>query len=128
MADDPTIVHVTGLQKRYKKHVAVNGVDLTITKGEIYGLIGPDGSGKSSVMKAIAGVLTYDSGSVEVFGTLVDSERAAERVKERIGFLPQGLGSTCILTSRSRKTSISLRASGWFLIKTWPNGKPDYWP
>ena len=50
MADDPTIVHVTGLQKRYKKQVAVNGVDLTITKGEIYGLIGPDGSGKSSVM------------------------------------------------------------------------------
>ena len=92
MADDPTIVHVTGLQKRYKKHVAVNGVDLTITKGEIYGLIGPDGSGKSSVMKAIAGVLSYDSGSVEVFGTFVDSERAAERVKERIGFLPQGLG------------------------------------
>ena len=92
MADDPTIVHVTGLQKRYKKHVAVNGVDLTIMKGEIYGLIGPDGSGKSSVMKAIAGVLTYDSGSVQVFGTLVNSERAAERVKERIGFLPQGLG------------------------------------
>ena len=58
--------------------MAVNGVDLTITKGEIYGLIGPDGSGKSSVMKAIAGVLTYDSGSVEVFGTFVDSERAAE--------------------------------------------------
>jgi ABC-2 type transport system ATP-binding protein len=92
MENDATIVHVTRLEKRYKKHVAVNGVDLTITKGEIYGLIGPDGSGKSSVMKAIAGVLTYDSGSVEVFGTLVDSERAAERVKERIGFLPQGLG------------------------------------
>ena len=71
MADDPTIVHVTALQKRYKKHVAVDGVDLTITKGEIYGLIGPDGSGKSSVMKAIAGVLTYDSGSVQVFGTFV---------------------------------------------------------
>jgi ABC-2 type transport system ATP-binding protein len=78
--------------KRYKKHVAVNGVDLTIEKGEIYGLIGPDGAGKSSLMKAIAGVLTYDGGAVEVFGTLVDSERAAERVKQRIGFLPQGLG------------------------------------
>ena len=37
-------------------------------------------------------MLTYDSGSVQVFGTFVDSERAAERVKERIGFLPQGLG------------------------------------
>jgi drug efflux transport system ATP-binding protein len=92
MTNDSTIVRVTGLQKRYKKQVAVNGVDLMITKGEIYGLIGPDGSGKSSVMKAIAGVLTYDGGEVEVFGTLVDSERAAERVKERIGFLPQGLG------------------------------------
>ncbi len=87
-----TIVTVSGFVKRYKKHLAVDGVDLTVHKGEIYGLIGPDGSGKSSLMKAIAGVLTYDKGSVEVFGTLVDSERAAERVKQRIGFLPQGLG------------------------------------
>ena len=52
-----TIVRVSGFVKRYKKHVAVNGVDLTIQKGEIYGLIGPDGAGKSSLMKAIAGVL-----------------------------------------------------------------------
>jgi ABC-2 type transport system ATP-binding protein len=89
---DSSIVRVTQFVKRYKKHVAVDGVDLTIEKGEIYGLIGPDGAGKSSLMKAIAGVLTYDDGAVEVFGTLVDSERAAERVKQRIGFLPQGLG------------------------------------
>lgn len=43
-------------------------------------------------MKALAGVLQYDGGSAEVFGTVVDSERAAEQVKPRIGFLPQGLG------------------------------------
>lgn len=86
------IVRVSQFVKRYKKHVAVDGIDLEIRKGEIYGLIGPDGSGKSSLMKAIAGVLTYDGGTVEVFGTIVDSERAAERVKQRIGFLPQGLG------------------------------------
>ena len=92
VSSDQPIVKVAGFVKRYKKHVAVNGVDLTIEKGEIYGLIGPDGAGKSSLMKAIAGVLTYDGGAVEVFGTLVDSERAAERVKRRIGFLPQGLG------------------------------------
>jgi ABC-2 type transport system ATP-binding protein len=92
VSSDQTIVKVAGFVKRYKKNVAVNGVDLTIEKGEIYGLIGPDGSGKSSLMKAIAGVLTYDGGAAEVFGTLVDSERAAERVKQRIGFLPQGLG------------------------------------
>ncbi|MGZ8386344.1 MAG: ATP-binding cassette domain-containing protein, partial [Nitrospira sp.] len=87
-----TIINVSGFVKRYRKHVAVKGVDIRIRKGEIYGLIGPDGAGKSSLMKAIAGVLTYDEGTVEVFGTLVDSEREAERVKERIGFLPQGLG------------------------------------
>ena len=86
------VVRVSQFVKRYKKHVAVDGVDLTIRKGEIYGLIGPDGSGKSSLMKAVAGVLTYDAGAVEVFGTVVDSERSAERIKPRIGFMPQGLG------------------------------------
>ncbi len=90
-APDP-IVRVSHFVKRYKKHVAVDGVDLEVRRGEIYGLIGPDGAGKSSLMKAIAGVLTYDSGSVEVCGTVVDSERTAERVKQRLGFLPQGLG------------------------------------
>lgn len=86
------VIRVSRFVKRYKKHNAVDGLDLTVNKGEIYGLIGPDGAGKSSLMKAIAGVLTYEEGSAEVFGTVVDSERAAEQVKERIGFLPQGLG------------------------------------
>lgn len=88
---DP-VVRVSAFAKRFKKHVAVRDVDLTIRRGEIYGLIGPDGAGKSSLMKAIAGVLAYEEGTVEVFGVTVDSERAAERVKPRIGFLPQGLG------------------------------------
>jgi len=43
-------------------------------------------------MKAIAGVLTYDDGKVEVFGIRLDSEAAAEKIKGRIGFMPQGLG------------------------------------
>ncbi len=86
------IVRVSGFVKRYKRHVAVEGVDLTVCSGEIYGLIGPDGAGKSSLLKAIAGVLAYEAGTVEVFGVTVDSQRAAERVKGRLGFLPQGLG------------------------------------
>ena len=86
------VVRVSGFVKRYKQHRAVNGLDFRVHRGEIYGLIGPDGAGKSSVMKAIAGVLGYEEGSVDVFGTLLDSERAAEQVKRRIGFLPQGLG------------------------------------
>ena len=92
MLDDATIVRVTGFKKRYKTCLAVDGVDLAVGRGEIYGLIGPDGAGKSSLMKAVAGVLSYDAGVVEVFGTAIDSEQAAERVKGRLGFMPQGLG------------------------------------
>ncbi|MDF0642454.1 MAG: ATP-binding cassette domain-containing protein [Nitrospira sp.] len=92
MSHDVPVVRVSGLVKRYKRHEAVSGVDLTVKPGEIYGLIGPDGAGKSSLMKAIAGVLSYEEGRIEVFGMLVDSERTAEAVKPRLGFLPQGLG------------------------------------
>ena len=86
------VVQVQGFHKRYRKHVAVEGVDLSINSGEIYGLIGPDGAGKSSLMKAIAGVLSFEGGEVQVFGVRIDSEAAAEKVKGRIGFMPQGLG------------------------------------
>ena len=86
------LVRVTALEKQYRKHKAVQGIDLSIRQGEIYGLIGPDGAGKSSVMKVIAGVLSYEAGVVEVFGVKVDSEPAAEKIKHRLGFLPQGLG------------------------------------
>ncbi|MEP7152390.1 MAG: ATP-binding cassette domain-containing protein, partial [Nitrospira sp.] len=87
-----TVVRVSQFVKHYKQYVAVQGVDLEIKRGEIYGLIGPDGAGKSSLMKAIAGVLSYEGGTVEVFGATVDSEQSAERIKEKTGFLPQGLG------------------------------------
>lgn len=86
------VVRVRGFGKNYGRQIAVREVDLDVRPGEIYGIIGPDGAGKSSLMKAIAGVLTYDAGTVEVFGVSVDSEASAERVKDRLGFLPQGLG------------------------------------
>lgn len=86
------IITVQKLSKHYRKHLAVDAVSLSINAGEIYGLIGPDGAGKSTLMKAIAGVLTYDSGQLTVFGEKIDSEAAAEKVKNRIGFMPQGLG------------------------------------
>ncbi|MGB5229901.1 MAG: ATP-binding cassette domain-containing protein [Desulfoprunum sp.] len=90
--DDPPVVRVREFVKRYSKLTAADGVSLDIRRGEIYGLIGPDGAGKSSLMKAIAGVLSFEGGSVEVFGQTIDSEAAAEKVKGRLGFMPQGLG------------------------------------
>lgn len=87
-----TAIRVEDFVKRYGKRLAADGLALEVMRGEIYGLVGADGAGKSSLMKAVAGVLAFDGGAVDVFGTRIDSARAAERVKQRIGFLPQGLG------------------------------------
>ncbi|MFN8991639.1 MAG: ATP-binding cassette domain-containing protein [Betaproteobacteria bacterium] len=86
------VVAVERLGKRYRRAVALQAVSLTVPRGQLYGLIGPDGAGKSSLLKAVAGVLSYEEGAVRVFGKLIDSERAAEDVKARLGFMPQGLG------------------------------------
>lgn len=86
------VIGVRAFSKSYGKHVAVQSVTLSVAPGQIYGLIGADGAGKSSLMKAIAGVLTYDEGEIEVFGQAIDSEKNAEKVKDKVGFMPQGLG------------------------------------
>jgi ABC-2 type transport system ATP-binding protein len=92
-AGDPAAtVRVEGFSKKYGNRVAVHDVGFRLRRGEIFGLIGPDGAGKSSVIKAVAGVLSFDRGQIDVLGVRIDSERSAERVKERIGFMPQGLG------------------------------------
>lgn len=92
MVSASPVVRVRGLIKHYGEKHAVRGVNLEVKKGEIFGVIGPDGSGKSTILKTVAGVLAFDAGCVEVLGTNIDSEAAAERVKARIGFMPQGLG------------------------------------
>ncbi len=92
LVNEQAVINITGLCKSYKKKLAINSVDLTVKRGEIYGLIGPDGAGKSSLMKAIAGVLSFEQGTLNVFGVNVDSEKAAEKIKGRLGFMPQGLG------------------------------------
>jgi ABC-2 type transport system ATP-binding protein len=87
-------VRVNGVSKKYGKYLALQNVNLNVPRGEFAGFIGPDGSGKSTLMKAIAGLLTYDDGVIEVFGTPIDSEKSAEKVRNRIGFMPQGLGQS----------------------------------
>jgi len=85
-------VEVKHFGKRYKKTKAVCDVSLSIEAGEIYGLIGPDGAGKSTLMQAVSGVLRYDKGEIYLFGQLIDSDKSAEKIKHLIGFMPQGLG------------------------------------
>ncbi|MCX7822840.1 MAG: ATP-binding cassette domain-containing protein [Syntrophobacterales bacterium] len=86
------VVKVWQLSKAYRNHRAIENVSLEIRRGEIFGLIGPDGAGKSTLMKIVAGVLSFDKGTVRVFDIDLNSETSAERIKQRIGFMPQGLG------------------------------------
>jgi ABC-2 type transport system ATP-binding protein len=88
----PALVRVEDLQKAYARGriKAVDGVSFNVHKGRVYGLIGPDGSGKTSVLQVLAGVLAADAGRAEVAG--IDVRRQPEAVKPLIGYMPQGLG------------------------------------
>jgi ABC-2 type transport system ATP-binding protein len=86
------VIDVRGLAKTYARGRirAVRDVSFAVAPGEVFGLIGPDGAGKTSVLQALAGVLAVDGGTATVAG--VDAIRDPERVKPLIGYMPQGLG------------------------------------
>ena len=80
-------IDVRGLRKSFADIVACDGVDLSVSRGEIVGLVGPDGAGKTTTMRLLAGILIADEGVVNVAGC--DVRRDPESVKARIGYLPQ---------------------------------------
>jgi ABC-type multidrug transport system ATPase subunit len=86
----PPIIAVHDLAKMYGTSPAVRGISFTIRAGEVFGLLGPDGAGKSSLMQILAGVLRPNGGAATVAGQ--DVVANPEAVKTRIGFMPQGLG------------------------------------
>ena len=85
------MLKINGLEKYYGSFKAVNGLDLEIEKGEIFGFIGPNGAGKSTTMKIISGLLTPDSGKVYVDG--IDAIKNNRKLKEKIGYMPDFFGA-----------------------------------
>jgi ABC-2 type transport system ATP-binding protein len=61
------LIRVQNLVKRYKEVLALDHFDLEVHEGEILGLLGPNGSGKTTAINCILSLLTYDKGSIEVF-------------------------------------------------------------
>ncbi len=86
----PPIIEVHELAKSYRQSPAVQGISFAIQAGEVFGLLGPDGAGKSSLMQMLSGVLRPSSGEATVAGHDVIAD--PEAVKSRIGYMPQGLG------------------------------------
>ena len=82
-----SVLSVQGLTKRFKANTAVDHLNLTLAPGEIYGLVGPDGAGKTTTLRILAGLLAPDEGTAQVDG--LDVQREREQVKTRIGYVPQ---------------------------------------
>ena len=85
----PTI-RVNGLSKRFGVVHAVRGVDFEVMAGEIFGLVGPDGAGKTTTMRMLAGVLRPDAGTLSIDG--IDVARDPESAKRHLSYMPQRFG------------------------------------
>lgn len=68
------VLKTYGLTKKYKKHLAVNDADMTICRGDIYGFVGENGSGKTTIIRLITGLIFANEGRFELFGTPNDSK------------------------------------------------------
>ena len=76
-------IEVRDLTKRYGKLEAVRGIDFEVRRGEIFGLIGPDGAGKTSTFQILAGVMEATSGDANIFG------KPAREMRSQTGYLTQ---------------------------------------
>lgn len=86
----PPAVATTGLTKHFPGITAVDGLTFDVNAGEIFGLVGPDGAGKTTTLRMLAGVLTPDGGSATVAGA--DIVRDPEAAKARLSYMPQRFG------------------------------------
>jgi ABC-2 type transport system ATP-binding protein len=81
------IIRTQGLTKVFKATHAVDSLDLSVLPGTLFGLVGPDGAGKTTTLRILAGLLDITEGTAEVAG--FDLEKESEAVKGRIGYMAQ---------------------------------------
>ncbi len=81
------VLDLREITRRFGSKTVVDGVSLTVARGEIFGLLGPNGSGKSTLIRMLCGVLELSGGSARVLG--YDVARDAEAIKRRIGYMSQ---------------------------------------
>ncbi len=84
----PLAIRTEGLTRRFGNHVAVNNVGLAVPHGAVYGFLGPNGSGKTTTIRLLLGLMRPHEGSVELFGELMP--KAAGDALARVGTLVEG--------------------------------------
>ena len=83
------VIHVENLVKRYGGLIALDHFGLDVAEGEILGLLGPNGSGKTTAINCILSLLKYDKGTIEVFGQKMTPE--SYNLKRQIGVIMQNV-------------------------------------
>lgn len=83
------ILEIEALHKKYRRLVAVDGVDMRLEPGDFVGFIGPNGAGKSTTMNSVAGTIAPDAGTISVCG--VDAITDPVGARQHMGFVPQHL-------------------------------------
>lgn len=83
-------VHTRGLERSFGDVTALSSLDLTVTEGELFGLVGPDGAGKTTTLRILAGILRPTGGRAEVLG--VDIARRPGKVTDDLAYMPQRFG------------------------------------
>jgi ABC-2 type transport system ATP-binding protein len=82
----PAIIDIAGLVKRFGSTTALDGLDLTVTRGEVHGFLGPNGAGKSTTIRVLLGLLRANAGTATVFGG--DPWRDAAELHRRLAYVP----------------------------------------
>src|SRR5437762_6425319 len=80
------MIRLTALSKRYGSFTAVNGIDLSVPRGELFGFLGPNGAGKTTTLRMIAGILRPTAGRIEIAGIDIVVDPSAAKAK--LGFIP----------------------------------------
>jgi ABC-2 type transport system ATP-binding protein len=80
-------IDVRGLTKRFGSKVAVNGIDIQVPQGQVWGFLGPNGSGKTTTIRMLCGLLRADEGSGTCLG--YDFRTESERIKRQVGYMTQ---------------------------------------
>src|SRR5215213_6633890 len=80
-------IDVAGVTKKFGDKTVVNGIDLQVKRGEIYGFLGPNGSGKTTFIRMLCGLLTPDAGSGTCLGYDVRAQQAD--IKRHVGYMTQ---------------------------------------
>ena len=87
MLNGEAVIEIKNLGRVFKKNWALRGINLEINKGELFGIVGPDGSGKTTLIQSLCAILDPTEGSIRVNG--FDTVKDSSKITSRIGYMSQ---------------------------------------